>query len=44
MDIRKRFFTHRVLGHYNRLPRAVVTAPSLTELKKHLDNPLRHML
>ncbi|KFW81113.1 hypothetical protein N305_04073, partial [Manacus vitellinus] len=44
LDIRKRFFTQRVVGHWNRLPREVVTAPSLTEFKKHLDNSLRHMV
>lgn len=41
MDVR-RFFTQRVVGHWNRLPRAAVTAPSLTEFKKCLDNGLRH--
>ncbi|GAB0179867.1 mitochondrial enolase superfamily member 1 [Grus japonensis] len=44
LDIRKRFFTERVVGHWNRLPREVVTAPSLTEFKKRLDNALSHML
>ncbi|GAB0210394.1 hypothetical protein GRJ2_003505200 [Grus japonensis] len=44
LDIRKRFFTKRVVGHWNRLPREVVTAPSLTEFKKCLDNALSHML
>ncbi|GAB0196817.1 mitochondrial enolase superfamily member 1 [Grus japonensis] len=44
LDIRKRFFTERVVGHWNRLPREAVTAPSLTEFKKHLDNTLSHML
>ncbi|KAJ7403338.1 hypothetical protein BTVI_77709 [Pitangus sulphuratus] len=31
LDIRNRFFTQRMIGHWNRLPRAVVTAPSVTE-------------
>ena len=44
MEIRKTFFTQRVVGHWNRLPREVETAPSLTELKKCLDNTLRHMV
>ncbi|KAK4810901.1 hypothetical protein QYF61_013309 [Mycteria americana] len=43
LDIRKRFFTERVVGHWNRLPREVVTAPSLSELKESLDNALSHM-
>ncbi|KAJ7411236.1 hypothetical protein BTVI_50622 [Pitangus sulphuratus] len=30
LDIRKRFFTQRVFGHWNRLPREVFTTPSLT--------------
>ncbi|KFZ63246.1 hypothetical protein N321_12899, partial [Antrostomus carolinensis] len=37
LDIRKRFFTQRVVEHWNRLPGEVVMAPSLTILKKHLD-------
>ncbi|GAB0206195.1 mitochondrial enolase superfamily member 1 [Grus japonensis] len=44
LDIRKRFFTERVVGQWNRLPREVVTAPSLTEFKERLDNALSHML
>lgn len=28
--------------HWNGLPRAVVTAPCLPDLKKYLDNVLRH--
>ncbi|KAJ7409614.1 hypothetical protein BTVI_56046 [Pitangus sulphuratus] len=42
LDIRKRFFTRRAVGYWNRLSTEVVTASSLTEFKKHLDNSLRH--
>ncbi|KAJ7405723.1 hypothetical protein WISP_138235 [Willisornis vidua] len=42
LDIRKSFFTQRVVGHWNRLPRAVIIAPSLPEFKKCLDDTLRH--
>jgi len=43
LDIRKRFFTERMVGHWNRLPRDVVMAPSLSEFHKHLDNALSHI-
>ena len=44
LDIRKRFFTERVVAHWNRLPRELVTAPSLSEFKKCLDCALSHMV
>ena len=43
-DIRKRFFTQRMVGHWNKLPTEAVRAPSLTELRKSLNNTLRHMV
>ncbi|KAK4813301.1 hypothetical protein QYF61_023452 [Mycteria americana] len=43
LDIRKRFFTERVVGHWNRLPREVVMAPSLSEFKERLADALSHM-
>ena len=44
LDIRKRFFTERVVTLWNRLPREVVTAPSLLEFKRCLDCALSHMV
>jgi len=36
-DIRKKFFTLRVVRHWHRLPRAAVDAPSLAVFKARLD-------
>jgi len=44
LDMNKRFFTERVFGHWNILPREGVTAPSLSEFKEHLDNARNHMV
>ncbi|GAB0190846.1 hypothetical protein GRJ2_001549900 [Grus japonensis] len=44
LDIRKRFFTERVVSHWNRLPKEVVMAPRLSEFKEHLDDALSHMV
>ncbi|KAK4828996.1 hypothetical protein QYF61_001752 [Mycteria americana] len=43
LDFRKRFFTERVVSHWNRLPKEPVTAPSLSEFKECLDDALSHM-
>lgn len=42
LEIRKRFFTKRVIRHWNTLLRAMVMVSSLTKPQEHLDNALRH--
>ncbi|KGL88849.1 hypothetical protein N301_16190, partial [Charadrius vociferus] len=40
LDIRKKFFTLRVVRHWNRLLREAVDAPSLEGFKARLDGAL----
>ncbi|KFR12927.1 hypothetical protein N306_05748, partial [Opisthocomus hoazin] len=44
LDIRKKFFTMRVVRHCNRLPREAVDAPSLAVFKARLDGALSSLV
>ncbi|GAB0187583.1 hypothetical protein GRJ2_001223600 [Grus japonensis] len=43
-DVRKKFFTVRVVRHWNRLPRGVVDAPFLEVFKTGLDEALGNLV
>ena len=44
LDIRKKFFTMRVVKHWRRLPREIVKAPSLETFKARLDGALSNLV
>ncbi|KFR06307.1 hypothetical protein N306_04479, partial [Opisthocomus hoazin] len=44
LDIRKKFFTMRVVKHWNRLPREAVDAPTLEVFKARVDGALSNVV
>jgi len=44
LDIRKKFFTMRMVKHWHRLPRAAVAVPSLAVFKTRLDGALSNLI
>ncbi|KFZ52592.1 hypothetical protein N321_14317, partial [Antrostomus carolinensis] len=44
LDMRKKFFTVRVVRHWNKLPKEVVAAPSLEVFKARLDEALSNLV
>ncbi|KFQ05860.1 hypothetical protein N329_00691, partial [Haliaeetus albicilla] len=44
LDVWRKFFTVRVVKHWNRLPREAVDAPSLEVFKARLDGALSNLV
>jgi len=44
LDIRKKFFTMRIVKHWNRLPGEAVAAASLAVFKARLDGALSNLV
>ncbi|KFQ88234.1 hypothetical protein N337_01035, partial [Phoenicopterus ruber ruber] len=44
LDMQKKFFTMRVVKHWNRLPKEVVDAPFLDTFKVRLDGALSNLI
>ena len=44
LDVRKQFFTVRVVRHWNTLPREAVDAPFLEEFNARLDGSLSNLV
>jgi len=44
LGIRRKFFTQRVVTHWNRLPKEIVDAPSLAAFKVRLDVALSSLV
>ncbi|KFZ51058.1 hypothetical protein N338_09128, partial [Podiceps cristatus] len=44
LDVRRKFFTMRVVKHWNGLPKEVVDVPSLETFKTRLDGALSNLI
>ena len=44
LDVRRKFFTQRVVTHFNRLPKEAVDAPFLKAFKARLDVALGRLV
>ncbi|KFZ50947.1 hypothetical protein N321_07846, partial [Antrostomus carolinensis] len=44
LDIRKKFFTMRMVRHWNKFPKEVVDVPSLEVFKARLDEALSNLV